>query len=79
MNPGKIALEIMDRGTIFLLAALFASVHALGRKQETLKETMPMYAIIANANLLNASSCRTELEELHRAVDDQVFWALKGW
>ncbi|XP_076183630.1 nose resistant to fluoxetine protein 6 isoform X2 [Ptiloglossa arizonensis] len=67
----------MDRGTIFLLAALFASVHALGRKQETLKETMPMYAIIANANLLNASSCRTELEELHRAVDDQVFWALK--
>lgn len=60
-----------------LLASFCVSIRATVRNPHTLSETLPAYAITDHLNLLNASRCRTELEEFRAAVDRGVLWSLR--
>ncbi|XP_054008438.1 nose resistant to fluoxetine protein 6-like [Hylaeus anthracinus] len=63
--------------TIVVLATLCASIRAIESDQVVMRQTMPAYTVLSNANILNTSRCRTDLEELKEHIDMRSRWAMK--
>ncbi|KAF7389831.1 hypothetical protein HZH68_011688 [Vespula germanica] len=40
--------------------------------------TLPVYAMLSNAHLLNSTKCTKELMNLRDAIDRRTLWSLKG-
>lgn len=70
---------------LLLLAALcahgslsiMANASYSEKMKESMRETMPLYALFNNSNILNASLCRDQLDQLHAAVDDNILWGMR--
>ncbi|XP_076653878.1 nose resistant to fluoxetine protein 6 [Halictus rubicundus] len=66
---------------LLLLAALCAqgclSSLAAHPNRETMKETIPLYTVLNYLNTLNSTQCRTELQLLRDAVDNNVLWGMR--
>ncbi|XP_048270686.1 nose resistant to fluoxetine protein 6-like [Bombus terrestris] len=43
-----------------------------------MRQVLPAYAVLENADLLNSSRCRTQIDEFRNAVDNQILWALRA-
>ncbi|KAI4477475.1 hypothetical protein M0802_014698 [Mischocyttarus mexicanus] len=39
---------------------------------------LPVYAMLTNADLLNSTKCGKELTDFREAIDQHLFWSLKG-
>ncbi|XP_053988422.1 nose resistant to fluoxetine protein 6-like [Hylaeus volcanicus] len=63
--------------TIVVLATLCASIRAIESDQVLMRQTMPGYTVLSNANILNTSRCRTDMEELKEHIDMRSRWAMK--
>ncbi|XP_076291856.1 nose resistant to fluoxetine protein 6-like [Lasioglossum baleicum] len=66
---------------VLLLAALWAqgcfSSMAVEPNREAMRETMPLYTVLSNLELLNNTQCREELQSLRDAVDHKVLWGMR--
>ncbi|XP_076301563.1 nose resistant to fluoxetine protein 6-like isoform X1 [Lasioglossum baleicum] len=66
---------------VVLLAALWArgcfSSMAVEPNREAMRETMPLYTVLSNLELLNNTQCREELQSLREAVDHNVLWGMR--
>ncbi|XP_078044851.1 nose resistant to fluoxetine protein 6 [Augochlora pura] len=45
--------------------------------REVLIETMPLYTVLSNLNLLNTTQCRAEMQQTRDAIDANVLWAMR--
>ncbi|XP_043488912.1 uncharacterized protein LOC122515577 [Polistes fuscatus] len=62
----------------YFAALIFFLNYCTADETKELKiRTMPVYAMLANAELLNSTQCRKELIEFREAIDQQLFWSLK--
>lgn len=66
---------------VLLLAALWAqgclSSMAVELNREVMRETLPVYTVLSNLELLNNTQCQSELQMLRDAVDHQVLWGMR--
>ncbi|XP_076280625.1 nose resistant to fluoxetine protein 6-like isoform X2 [Lasioglossum baleicum] len=66
---------------VVLLAALWAqgcfSSMAVEPNREAMRETMPLYTVLSNLELLNNTQCREELQSLRDAVDHNILWGMR--
>ncbi|XP_043253992.1 nose resistant to fluoxetine protein 6-like [Colletes gigas] len=59
------------------LVAFCASIHAIDPNRATMRETIPLYAIIGNVDLINETRCQRELLDVDRAIENQIMWGMK--
>ncbi|XP_076673735.1 nose resistant to fluoxetine protein 6 [Andrena cerasifolii] len=60
-----------------LLMGLLVTVEGFAPDKKAMEETLPAYAIALNANILNASQCRREMEVFRAGVDRGLLWSLR--
>ncbi|XP_043488777.1 nose resistant to fluoxetine protein 6-like [Polistes fuscatus] len=62
----------------YFAALIFYLNYCTADETKELKiRTLPVYAMLANAELLNSTQCRKELIEFREAIDQQLLWSLK--
>ncbi|XP_043488914.1 nose resistant to fluoxetine protein 6-like [Polistes fuscatus] len=62
----------------YLTAFIFFLNYCTANETRELKiRTLPVYAMLANAELLNSTQCRKELIQFREANDQQLLWSLK--
>ncbi|XP_033321739.2 nose resistant to fluoxetine protein 6 [Megalopta genalis] len=68
-------------GKVLLVAAVCLlgcrASPAVASNREVMVETMPLYTVLNNLNLLNSTQCRAEMQQLRDAIDANVFWAMR--
>ncbi|XP_015188579.1 PREDICTED: uncharacterized protein LOC107072835 [Polistes dominula] len=68
---------------VFQLLKYFAAFNFIfnnctaNETKEWRTHTLPVYAMLANAELLNSTQCGKELTEFRQAVDQHILWSLK--
>ncbi|KAI4472873.1 hypothetical protein M0802_016451, partial [Mischocyttarus mexicanus] len=72
----------MARQGLLLLAYIasfsyFINYGSANQWKELKIHTIPVYAMLANADLLNSTQCGKELKDLREAIDQKIFWSLK--
>ncbi|XP_068968944.1 nose resistant to fluoxetine protein 6-like isoform X4 [Bombus flavifrons] len=60
------------------LTSVHVSIQATELDSMTTRKILPVYAVLENADLLNSSRCRTDIDEFRNAVDNQILWALRA-
>ncbi|XP_060811651.1 nose resistant to fluoxetine protein 6-like [Bombus pascuorum] len=60
------------------LTSFYVSMQATALDPMTTRKILPVYAVLENADLLNSSRCRTQIDEFRNAVDNQILWALRA-
>ncbi|XP_043578248.1 nose resistant to fluoxetine protein 6-like [Bombus pyrosoma] len=60
-----------------LLTIFCTSIQASTQDPVSMRQVLPVYAVMENIDLLNSSRCRTEIEELRNAVDKRITWGLR--
>ena len=76
MLYGKISSRIWL--SLLSLTSFYVSIQAITLDPVTMRQVLPAYAVLENADLLNSSRCRTQIDEFRNAVDNQILWALRG-
>ncbi|XP_043488915.1 nose resistant to fluoxetine protein 6-like [Polistes fuscatus] len=62
----------------YLTAFIFFPHYCTANETKELKiRTLPVYAMLANAELLNLTQCGKELIQFREAIDQQLLWSLK--
>lgn len=56
---------------------LLVTVQGFAPDKKAMEETLPVYAIALNMNILNASQCRREMEVFRAGVDRGLLWSLR--
>ena len=64
--------------SLLLLTTIYVTTQATMLDSVTMRKVLPAYAILENADLLNSSRCRTEIDEFRNAVNNQILWGLRG-
>ena len=64
--------------SLLSLTTIYVSTQATTLDSVTMRQVFPAYAVLENADLLNSSRCRTQIDEFRNAVDNQILWALRG-
>ncbi|XP_076232013.1 nose resistant to fluoxetine protein 6 [Calliopsis andreniformis] len=73
----------MEYRIILFLPGILASIQLIQGSQagqvdtKTLKETLPVYAVVSNLDLLNSNQCKTELQRFRDGVDSGTLWSLR--
>lgn len=66
---------------VLLLVALWAqgclSSLATENDREAMRETMPLYTVASNLDLLNNTQCQKELQVVRDAIDTNTLWAIR--
>ncbi|XP_050471975.1 nose resistant to fluoxetine protein 6-like [Bombus huntii] len=60
------------------LTSFYVLIQATELDPMATRKILPVYAVLENADLLNSSRCRTEIDEFRNAVDNQILWALRA-
>ncbi|XP_071856217.1 uncharacterized protein isoform X2 [Bombus fervidus] len=60
------------------LTSFYGPMQAIPLDPMTTRKILPVYAVLENADLLNSSRCRTQIDEFRNAVDNQILWALRA-
>lgn len=63
--------------TLLLLVSSLALASGDQPHYEAMIETIPMYTVINNNDLLNETQCKTEMQTLLEAVDTKKLWAIR--
>ncbi|XP_003394317.1 nose resistant to fluoxetine protein 6 [Bombus terrestris] len=77
MERGKISSCAFFLFFSLSLTTFCTSVRAATQDPVTMRQVLPVYAVMENIDLLNSSRCRTEIEEFRNAVDKRVTWGLR--
>ncbi|XP_048260581.1 nose resistant to fluoxetine protein 6-like isoform X1 [Bombus terrestris] len=64
--------------SLLSLTTIYVSTQATTLDPVTMRQVFPAYAVLENADLLNSSRCRTQIDEFRNAVDNQILWALRA-
>ncbi|XP_003394505.2 nose resistant to fluoxetine protein 6 isoform X1 [Bombus terrestris] len=64
--------------SLLFLTSFYVSIQATALDPITTRKLLPVYAVLENADLLNSSRCRTQIDEFRNAVDNQILWALRA-
>ncbi|XP_068968940.1 nose resistant to fluoxetine protein 6-like [Bombus flavifrons] len=64
--------------SLLSLTTIYVSIQATTLDPVTMRKVLPVYAILENADFLNSSRCRTEIDEFRNAVDNQIIWGLRA-
>ncbi|XP_031840772.1 nose resistant to fluoxetine protein 6 [Nomia melanderi] len=62
---------------LLLLASCLALASGEAPHHETMLETLPLYTVISNNDLLNETQCKTEMQTLLEAVDTKKLWGIR--
>ncbi|XP_033205346.1 nose resistant to fluoxetine protein 6-like [Bombus vancouverensis nearcticus] len=76
MQYGKLSSWIWL--SLLSLTSFHVSIQATELDPMISRKILPVYAVLENADLLNSSRCRTEIDEFRNAVDNQILWALRA-
>ncbi|XP_014614943.1 PREDICTED: uncharacterized protein LOC106792923, partial [Polistes canadensis] len=71
------ALPVVQLLKYFAAFIFFLHYCTANETKELKIRTMPVYAMLANAEILNSTQCRKELIEFRAAIDHQLLWSLK--
>nr|XP_033205023.1 nose resistant to fluoxetine protein 6-like [Bombus vancouverensis nearcticus] len=75
MKCGRISWTWLS---LLSLTSFYVSIKATELDPMATRKILPVYAVLENADLLNSSRCRTEIDEFRNAVDNQILWALRA-
>ena len=64
--------------SLLSLTTIYVTTQATTLDPVTMRKVLPAYAILENADLLNSSRCRTEIDEFRNAVNNQILWGLRA-
>ena len=64
--------------SLLSLTTIYVTTQATMLDSVTMRKVLPAYAILENADLLNSSRCRTEIDEFRNAVNNQILWGLRA-
>ncbi|XP_060812010.1 nose resistant to fluoxetine protein 6-like [Bombus pascuorum] len=64
--------------SLLSLTTIYVSTKATTLDRVTMRKVLPAYALLENADSLNFSRCRTEIDEFRSAVDNKIMWALRA-
>ncbi|XP_003394659.2 nose resistant to fluoxetine protein 6 [Bombus terrestris] len=64
--------------SLLSLTSFYVSIQATTLDPVTMRQVLPVYAVLENADLLNSSRCQTQIDEFRNAVDNQILWALRA-
>ncbi|XP_043578464.1 nose resistant to fluoxetine protein 6-like isoform X2 [Bombus pyrosoma] len=64
--------------SFLFLTSFYVSIQVAALDPMTTRKILPVYAVLENADLLNSSRCRTQIDEFRNAVDNQILWALRA-
>ncbi|XP_050472218.1 nose resistant to fluoxetine protein 6-like [Bombus huntii] len=64
--------------SLLSLTTIYVSTQATTLDPVTMRKVLPAYAILENADFLNSSRCRTEIDQFRNAVDNQILWGLRA-
>lgn len=63
--------------TLLLLVSCLALASGDQPHHEAMLETIPLYTVINNNDMLNETQCKTEMQTLLEAVDTKKLWAIR--
>ncbi|XP_033205028.2 nose resistant to fluoxetine protein 6-like isoform X1 [Bombus vancouverensis nearcticus] len=75
MKCGRISWTWLS---LLSLTNFYVSIQATELDPMITKKLLPVYAVLENADLLNSSSCRTQIDVFRNAVNNQILWALRA-
>ncbi|XP_003485325.1 nose resistant to fluoxetine protein 6-like [Bombus impatiens] len=75
MKCGRISWTWLS---LLSLTSFYVSIKATELDPMATRKILPVYAVLENADLLNSSRCRTEIDEFRNAVNNQILWALRA-